>query len=55
MGSMPAGRFVRLVERLWHYPGAIQARVVEQHSEPGETGRAADDAELADLGDVMEM
>lgn len=57
MGSMPAGRFVRLVERLWNYPGAIRSRVVEQHQTT--VGQVTADGDglvdLSEFGDVVEF
>lgn len=32
LGSMPADEFVRLAERLWYYPGVMQARVAAQQA-----------------------
>lgn len=58
MGSMPAGRFVRLVERLWHYPGAVRSRVVEQVAGGSGVPEVAGDdglVDLAEFGDVVEF
>ncbi|HEY9474673.1 MAG TPA: hypothetical protein VIS06_12585 [Mycobacteriales bacterium] len=57
MWSMPADRFVRMVERLPYYPGVIRERAMAQHAgtraEPD--AMAADDLELMDFADVIDM
>lgn len=46
---MPAARFVRLVERLHFYPGAVQAEVLRQAHARGQA------VDLAPAGDGAEV
>lgn len=59
MWSLPAGRFARLAERLWHYPGVMRSWVVQQQAaiEPGVPDVADADGlvDLAEFGDVIEF
>jgi hypothetical protein len=56
MWSMPAARFVRLVERLGYYSGLIRERGLEQRAaeqadtEPDDTGDLSDAADVIDFG-----
>lgn len=49
LGAMPAMRFVRLVERLWAYPGLVGETYAEQYPAAGVTEpRAGDSVEVVE-------